>query len=253
MMRLPWTMLLVGFLLSGTLCAEPRLEQFFAQNCVKCHGPEKQKGEVRFDKPFAALIADEELLETIATVLEAGEMPPEEAPQPTAEAVAEVVQMLQDIPQRNGVKGCIAECSLFQRARQNVQPMPGAGQAGHILAEFDPDRLPTVLLHAEHEDAGRAAEIEQATRRAMARNEAATFLNAVLDRPLEQPTAAALGDVGIGLILRRIVDADLGGRGPWVLVDQTAFQALDQRCRDLRSVEPQIGYDGVGTAFGAAT
>ena len=79
MMRLPWTMLLVGFLLPGALRAEPRLEQFFAQNCVRCHGPEKQKGEVRLDKPVAALFADEELLEAIATVLEAGEMPPEKA------------------------------------------------------------------------------------------------------------------------------------------------------------------------------
>ena len=94
-MRRSWTALLVGFLLPGTLPAEPKLEQFFSQNCVKCHGPEKQKGKVRLDKPVGALFADEELLETIATVLEAGEMPPEKAPQPEAEAVAEVVQMLQ--------------------------------------------------------------------------------------------------------------------------------------------------------------
>jgi hypothetical protein len=95
MMRLPWTILLVGFLLPGTLRAEPKLEQFFTQNCVKCHGPEKQNGEVRLDKPVGALLADAELLETIATVLETGEMPPKEAPQPKAEAVAEVVQILQ--------------------------------------------------------------------------------------------------------------------------------------------------------------
>ena len=95
MIRLPWTMLLAGLLLPATLRAEPRLERFFAQNCVQCHGPEKQQGEVRLDKPVGALVADEELLETIATVLEAGEMPPEEAPQPQAEAVAEVVQVLQ--------------------------------------------------------------------------------------------------------------------------------------------------------------
>ena len=95
MMRLPWTMLLVGFLLPATLRADITLEQFFAQNCVKCHGPEKQKGELRLDKPVSVLLADEELLEVIATVLEAGEMPPEAAPQPEAEAVAEVMQTLQ--------------------------------------------------------------------------------------------------------------------------------------------------------------
>ena len=73
-------MLLVS---AGYPPAEPKLEQFFAQNCVKCHGPEKQKGKVRLDKPVGALFADEELLEIIAAVLEAGEMPPESAPQPT--------------------------------------------------------------------------------------------------------------------------------------------------------------------------
>ena len=90
-----WTMLLLlCFLFTGILRAEAKLEQFFAQNCIQCHGPEKQKGEVRLDKPVDALLSDEDLLETIATVLEAGEMPPEGAPQPKAEAVADVVQML---------------------------------------------------------------------------------------------------------------------------------------------------------------
>ncbi len=60
----------MGFLLPEVLPAEPKLEQFFTQNCVKCHGPEKQKGKVRLDKPASELFADEELLETIATVLE---------------------------------------------------------------------------------------------------------------------------------------------------------------------------------------
>ena len=91
-----WTALLVGFLLPGILHAEPKLKQFFAQNCVKCHGPEKQKGKVRLDKPVGALFAEEELLETIATVLEVGEMPPEKAPQPTAAARAEALQIIQE-------------------------------------------------------------------------------------------------------------------------------------------------------------
>lgn len=94
-MRLTWIMLLVGFLLSGTLRAEPKLDQFFAQNCVKCHGPEKQKGQLRLDKPAGTLFADQEFLETLVAVLEAGEMPPEKAPQPKAETVVEVLEILQ--------------------------------------------------------------------------------------------------------------------------------------------------------------
>ena len=89
------SMLLVGLLIPATLRAETNLEQFFTQNCVKCHGSEKQNGDVRLDKPVDTLFADQELLETIATVLEAGEMPPEEAPQPKAETVAEIMQLIQ--------------------------------------------------------------------------------------------------------------------------------------------------------------
>lgn len=97
--KLSCTMLLVSLLVPGTLRADTKLEQFFAQNCVKCHGPEEQNGEVRLDKPVDTLLADHELLETITTLIEAGEMPPEmppeEAPQPKAEAVAEIMQLLQ--------------------------------------------------------------------------------------------------------------------------------------------------------------
>ena len=91
-----WAALFVGFLLPGILHAESTLEQFFVQNCVKCHGPQKQKGKVRLDKPVGALFAEEELLETIATVLEVGEMPPEKEPQPTAAARAEALQIIQE-------------------------------------------------------------------------------------------------------------------------------------------------------------
>ncbi|MEE2641353.1 MAG: DUF1592 domain-containing protein [Planctomycetota bacterium] len=92
----PGTMLLVVAFLSPGHGAEQKLEKFFAQHCVKCHGSKKQKGEVRLDQPIGELLADEDLLETIASVLEEGEMPPESAPRPKAETVAEVVNLLQE-------------------------------------------------------------------------------------------------------------------------------------------------------------
>ena len=94
MMRLLMTMLMF-VLLSGTLHAETKLQEFFAQNCVMCHGPEEQNGNVRLDKHVDTLLADHDLLETIIGLIEAGEMPPEEAPQPTAESVTEITQFLQ--------------------------------------------------------------------------------------------------------------------------------------------------------------
>lgn len=94
-MRWRWTTALLFLVLPGILLAEPQLEKFFAQNCVKCHGPKKQKGKVRLDRPEDVLFADGELLETVASMLESGDMPPEKAPQPKAEARAKALQFLQ--------------------------------------------------------------------------------------------------------------------------------------------------------------
>ena len=141
MMRLPWAMVLVGCLLPATLCAEPRLEQFFAQNCVKCHGPERQQGEVRLDKPVGALLANEELLETIAIVLEAGEMPPEEAPQPEAEAVVGVVQTLQ-------------KHILTQRPANPLKRLTRAEYTNTMRDLFDVDFDFTGLLPPDHVEHG---------------------------------------------------------------------------------------------------
>ena len=93
-MRWRWTTALLFLVLSWGLIAEPQLEKFLAQNCVKCHGPEEQKGKVRLDRSVGVLFANEDLLETIAAVLEAGEMPPEKAPQPTAVARADALQII---------------------------------------------------------------------------------------------------------------------------------------------------------------
>lgn len=54
---------------------------FFAQHCVKCHGPDKQKAKVRLDT--IGPITDKksaELWENVLIALEDGEMPPEDEP-----------------------------------------------------------------------------------------------------------------------------------------------------------------------------
>ena len=95
-MKRSWTALPTVFLLFCILEADPKLEKFFGQNCVKCHGPEKQKGKVLLDLEMDELLGNRHLLETIATVLEAGEMPPEDALQPKPEIVAEILQGLEE-------------------------------------------------------------------------------------------------------------------------------------------------------------
>ncbi len=59
------------------------LQPFLREHCFKCHGPDKQKGDVRLDT--LAPPADAKMHEMWKTVLEKitlGEMPPEEEPRP---------------------------------------------------------------------------------------------------------------------------------------------------------------------------
>ena len=55
-------------------------QAFFKEHCVKCHGEEKQKGDVRLDDVSKL---DLELWQTIYEQIASEEMPPDDEPQPT--------------------------------------------------------------------------------------------------------------------------------------------------------------------------
>lgn len=59
---------------------------FFKANCIRCHGPEKIKGEITLHTLDGELSTgnDVERWELILEMLESGEMPPEDEPQPSA-------------------------------------------------------------------------------------------------------------------------------------------------------------------------
>ncbi len=70
-----------------------RLQPFLEQYCVQCHGPEKQKNDIRLDT-LGTDLSDHATLETwqgILDQLNLGEMPPEEKPQPGKETLENVV------------------------------------------------------------------------------------------------------------------------------------------------------------------
>ena len=72
------------------------IRQFFQDNCVRCHGPKKQKGKIRIDQ-IPTLIADEAIAQQwqdILDVLNLSEMPPEEEPQPTKKALQDTLESL---------------------------------------------------------------------------------------------------------------------------------------------------------------
>ena len=69
---------------------------FLQTHCFKCHGPEKQKADRRYDQLLHPIQNDDDLLlfQDILDQLNLGEMPPEEEPRPDPAEVKEVVAWL---------------------------------------------------------------------------------------------------------------------------------------------------------------
>ncbi|MDG1895225.1 MAG: DUF1587 domain-containing protein [Fuerstiella sp.] len=68
--------------------------QFFRQYCIKCHGSEKQQGEIRLDRIDEPFFSNTVRLTALVSVLDAGEMPPPEQEQPPAEIRTQIVKTL---------------------------------------------------------------------------------------------------------------------------------------------------------------
>lgn len=94
-MQLIWIAVLFVCTVPSMAHAEPALHAFFSRHCVECHGPEKQKGKVRLDLSADEFFTTGELPETVISVLEAGEMPPEDEPQPSEDERTRAVELLE--------------------------------------------------------------------------------------------------------------------------------------------------------------
>jgi len=78
------------------MSAEEPFEAFLQTHCVSCHGPDKEKGDLRIDelsRDFRAGL-DGHLWAEIVERINAGEMPPEDEPQPTESEIAGVIAQL---------------------------------------------------------------------------------------------------------------------------------------------------------------
>ena len=114
--------LLWGLGATTTLAAEEFdrvVAPFFKAHCVKCHGPEKQKGKVMLHNVDGGLAAGKSLerWELILEVLESGEMPPEEeAERPDPAKVGAVTNWIE-----TGLRKAVAqggETSVAPQARR---------------------------------------------------------------------------------------------------------------------------------------
>lgn len=69
---------------------------FLQQHCAKCHGPKKQNGDVRFDTMGFGIATNDQAQrwQDVLDILNAGDMPPENQPQPTNAELANVLDSL---------------------------------------------------------------------------------------------------------------------------------------------------------------
>ena len=76
--------------------ADERASKFLKQHCIRCHGSEEQKADRRFDTLPSQIrsLNDLERYQEIVDLLNLGEMPPEDEPQPTAEERARIIAQL---------------------------------------------------------------------------------------------------------------------------------------------------------------
>lgn len=72
-----------------------RVAPFLKQHCLSCHGPEKQKSQLRLDRLAGHRAGDTHLWTQVHEKLSTGEMPPEERTKPTEAEKRQVLEWIQ--------------------------------------------------------------------------------------------------------------------------------------------------------------
>ena len=92
----PWLPLLLTTCAVTTGFANESLEAFLETHCVRCHGPEKEKGDLRVDELSRNFLLGEDshLWAEVVEKVNSGEMPPEDEPQPDQGEIAAFVAEL---------------------------------------------------------------------------------------------------------------------------------------------------------------
>jgi mono/diheme cytochrome c family protein len=128
MIRLTITALLASAAcVSATSAAEPfeAFEAFLQTHCVACHGPEREKGNLRIDqlsRDFRSGL-DSHLWAEVIERINAGEMPPEDEPQPTQEEIAAFIPMLDALMKEGSAARLAARppVALYRLSRKEYQ------------------------------------------------------------------------------------------------------------------------------------
>ena len=107
-------------------CAEP-FEAFLEKHCVRCHGPEKEKGDLRFDqlsRDFKMGTDSHHWAEAMENV-NSGEMPPKKEKKPTQEEIAAFVTNLDSLlkqgrASRMAARPAVTHYRLSRKEYQNT-------------------------------------------------------------------------------------------------------------------------------------
>jgi hypothetical protein len=116
-------LLAAGSMVSG---AEP-FEAFLTKHCVSCHGPKKAKGDLRLNKlsrDFKSGV-DGQIWAEVVEKINAGEMPPEDEPQPTVGEIGKVIAELDERIRegraaRMAARPAVAHYRLSRKEYQNT-------------------------------------------------------------------------------------------------------------------------------------
>lgn len=84
------------FRFAGFVRGQEPVEAFLAKHCIRCHGPEKKKGELRIDKlsrDFNSGVDTQRWAEVIERI-NSGEMPPKDELKPTQDEIAAFITKL---------------------------------------------------------------------------------------------------------------------------------------------------------------
>ena len=120
------SILLLAAIVGFSHAAEP-FEGFLQKHCVACHGPKKTKGDLRLDqlsRDFKSGI-DGQVWAEVVEKINAGEMPPEDEAQPTADEIGKVIAQL-DVRIREGraarmaARPAVAHYRLSRQEYQNT-------------------------------------------------------------------------------------------------------------------------------------
>jgi len=116
-----------SILIASTMRAAEPFEAFLDTHCLSCHGPEKEKGDLRIDQLSRdfKLGADTHLWAEVIEQVNSGEMPPKKEKRPTQEEIATFVtnldaRMKQGRAARMAARPAVAHYRLSRKEYQNT-------------------------------------------------------------------------------------------------------------------------------------